>query len=254
MSLRVLTAVTVIVILFQALLALAFFAGYYWVGGWEAGALFCGGLLLLVLLPWTGSLEADYDTDGHRVSVRLSWWGRLMVQREPEPIVAGRVLGIPWRKRLKAKEPPEETEEEAEEPDEEEAVAERPSRWRAHLSGMSAQDIIRLVPVALQGIVDLLWEARELKLKVQAPTGNDFADTAIAAVVGHRGLGSLDLRCTATGERRLQVHFRIGMLRAGLAVLYLVIQARPLELALKARARKKEEESQQALAEAKEAD
>ena len=248
MPMRVLVALTVIVILSEVLLGLAFWAGYYLVGGWAGGVIFSGGLVLLVLLPWVGTLEANYDTEGHRLDMRLSWWGRLMVQRAPEPEVRAWALGIPWRKKLEAKGPPEEAEAEHAE---QEASADHHRGWRQQLGGMDLQDMTRLVPAALQALTDLLWEARELEVKVQAPTGNDLADTAIAAVVGHRGLGPLDLKCTGTGDRRVHTHFRIGMLRAGLALLYLAIQARPLQLAMKARAAHKEQDhSEQVLAEA----
>ena len=248
MPVRVLVAVTAIVVLFEALLALAFFVGYYWVGGWEAGLLLCAGLLLMILLPWLGSLEADYDTDGHRVSVRLSWWARLAAQSKPQREVKGRVLGIPWRKKLKTEKVAEQTEEQELE---EETRADQDGGWREQFRGMSVEDMTRLAPAALQALADLVWEAQELRLELHAPTGHGLADTVIAAVVGHRGLGPLDLQCTDTGDRRVRVRFRIGMLRAGLAVLYLAIQARPLHLALRSRAAHKEQEqSGQAVAEA----
>ena len=42
MCMRVLGVVALMVVLIKALLGFAFFAGYWWLGGWEAGLLLCG--------------------------------------------------------------------------------------------------------------------------------------------------------------------------------------------------------------------
>jgi len=246
MPMRVLAVVTLLILLLEVALGLAFLAGYHWVGGWDMGVLFAAALLLLLLLPWIGTLEASYDSAAQRASARLSWWGAVRVQMKPQRELQLRVLGIPWRKRFEEKKPREALEsEEAVEPDR--AEREQAPRRRAGRAGLGPDQMARLVPAALQALSDLLCEAREVKITVHSPTGSELADSALAAVVGHRGLGPLDLYCTTKGNRRVRVHYRIGMLRAGLAALYLAIQARPLELAARARAaRKADEETAQA--------
>ena len=109
-------------------------------------------------------------------------------------------------------------------------------------AGGDWEEIARLVPSGLQLVTELLCDARELQVKVQAPTGNDLADGVIAGIVGHRGVGPIDLRCIADSERRVQVHYHIGLCRAALGALYVAIQGLPWML--KRRAREKEDKGE----------
>lgn len=243
MCMRVLGVVALMVVLIEALLAFAFFAGYWWLGGWEAGLLLSGGVLLLLTAPWVGGLVVDYHSDGHRAQARLGWWGTLAFTAKPEREITIRILGIPWRKKLKAREP----EEKPDEVDEIERELRRQLRRERRAEALRKaagdwEEIARLLPSGLQLATDLLCDARELQVKVQAPTGNELADGVIAGIVGHRGVGPIDLRCTADTERRVQVHYHIGLCRAALGALYVAIQGLPWML--KRRAREKEDKGE----------
>ena len=244
MPMRVLATVTVMVLLTEALLGFAFFAGYHWLGGWETGVVLSAALLLLILLPWLGALQAQYDSADCRTRVRLGWWGAVEFRGKEEREVTIRVLGIPWRKRLEAR--PAHAEEQDEPEDQQAAEArqmergERRRRFR-EMAQQNFQEIARVTPAALQVLADMLWEAQEIRVEVNSPTGNDLADTAIAGVVAHRGLGPVDLKCSAQGERRVRVTYKIGMLRAVLTVFYLVAHAGPCSLMARIKAAKETE-------------
>ncbi len=253
---RVLGVVALMVVVIEALLGFAFFAGYWWLGGWEAGLLLSGGMLLLLTAPWVGGLVVDYDSDDHRTQARLGWWGALAFSGKPEREITIRIVGIPWHKKLKAREP----EEKPDEVDEIERELRRQLRRERRAealrkAGGDWEEIARLLPSGLQLVTELLCDARDLRVKVQAPTGNDLADGVIAGIVGHRGVGPIDLTCTADSERRVQVHYHIGLCRAALGALYVAVQGLPWML--KRRAREKEdepEEGNQASIEPKEAE
>jgi len=247
---RVLATVALIVVLLEAVLALAFFVGYWWLGGWQPGLMLLGAALLLIVLPWVGNLEVDYDSDGHRTAVRLGWWGQVNLAMKPEREIRVRLLGIPWRKKMKAKET---EEEQPEKPEPRRRHRER-ARSLMRMSLENFEDIARILPLGLHALNEIIWEARQVKVEVQSPTGNKFADAAIAGVVGHRGLRMLDLNCKATGERRVHVRYQIALLRGVLSMLYVIIQGRPWRLAASIRAAKKQEETEQGCIEPKEDD
>jgi hypothetical protein len=230
---RVLAVVALLVLVVELVVGFAFFAGYRWLGGWQPAVLLSAGVLLLMALKWMGSLDLHYDSEAGRVSIRVTWWGAVVLTTKPEREVEVRILGIPWRRRLKAKVPAEAELEEAERERRREqkhrAMRESAAHW---------PEMIPALPAGLQLLSDLLCEAREIEVKVRAPTQNELADGIIAGVVGHRGVGPLDLQCSGKGERRVQVHYRIGLLRAALCALYAGIQAGPSML--RARGRRKE--------------
>lgn len=240
---RVLAVVGLLVVLVELVVGFAFFAGYRWLGGWQPAVLLSAGVVLLMAVKWMGSLDLHYDSEAGRVTVRVTWWGAVTVTTKPEREIEVRILGIPWRRRLKAKAPEEPEAEEAE-------AAERERRREQKRRAMRESaahwpEMIPALPAGLQLLSDLLCEAREIEVKVRAPTQNELADGIIAGVVGHRGVGPLDLQCSGKGERRVQVHYRIGLLRAALCGLYAGIQAGPSMLRARRRRKEREREEQE---------
>jgi hypothetical protein len=148
--------------------------------------------------------------------MEMSWWGDVTYRWRPEGELRVRVLGIPWRKRMEEREP---------------RKKRRPRRGRMRLGRENAGQLVRVMVSGLQAGHEMLTEAEELSLEVAAPTQIDYADQAIAGVVGSRQLGPLGLSCTAHGERQFAVHYRIGLLRAALTGLYMAADARPWKLA-----------------------
>ena len=249
---RVFTAVVVLVLAVEILLGLGFLAGGYWIGGWQGGLAIAGALLLLILLPWLGELGATYDSAGQLVEAKIGWWGRFSLRRTPKPEMTIRVLGIPWRRRLERRADragktaagagKDQEKEEGARVQAPTGVAEpKKPRRRAPWSRVSPENIHdtgRMVFAALAAGNDLIWDAREVHLRVEAPTGQRLPDRIIAQVVGHRGVGPLDIvagegASDPEGEsrRRIQVRYRIGMFRAGAIALTMVAQGGALRFA-----------------------
>lgn len=228
MPMRVFAVAALILLLLEAVLLLAFLAGFYWLGGWLPGVLLCAVVFLLLLLPWLGDLVVHYESAAGRVAVRMSWWGHMTYQGKPDRELRIRVLGIPWRKRMEERKP-------KEKPDVEPEVAQearRRRRWGMMRWGrQNVEQLIRLLLTGLQAGHEMLCASKELRVRVGAPTQISYADQAIAGAVGRRRLGPLELRCAADGERRVTVHYRIGLLRAALTGLCVAAQAKPWKLA-----------------------
>ncbi len=217
---RVLATVAVILIILEAVLALAFWGGWVWIGGWSGGVILLVSALLLLALPWIGDLHIHYDSVNNQTEVRLSWWGRLTLQTKPTREIRGRVFLIPWRRKLKKK--ARVTRRECE-----------PERGRK-LVGWGTDKfypVVRALLAVLQATHQLLWESREFSVYVQAPTQIEPADRTIAGLVGARTLGPLDFSCSGQGERRVRVHYQTGLLQGALTLLYMYLQGRPRALA-----------------------
>jgi hypothetical protein len=90
--------------------------------------------------------------------------------------------------------------------------------------------VIRLLLAALQAGHALLWGAKELQVKVQSPVQYEWADLALASIIRERKVGPVDLQYTASGKRRLRVHYRTAMLNAGLLGLAFLAEGRPRRL------------------------
>lgn len=215
--------VALVLILLEVVLVLAFWGGWVWIGGWPGGVILLAGVSLLLALPWVGDLQIDYDTTTNETDLRLSWWGRLTLQTKPLRELRGRVLGIPWRRKLGAKERKARHKER-------ERRAERGRKLLRWATG-NFDPVVRALLAALQAAHELLWESRELTVYVQAPTQIEAADRIITGLVGARIVGPLDLRSAGKGERRVRVHYQIGLLRATLTLLYAFLQGRPRALA-----------------------
>jgi hypothetical protein len=217
-----------LVLLLEALLIAAFFAGYVWWGGWRAGLLCSAFLLVLVCLPWLGDLELDYDSGSGRLRVVIGWWGRVTSEgRSATPQL--RVLGVTFRSR-RVKPAPSKPASVPELPSPPATPRLQKARETAGWAGENLDSVIRLFLAALQAGHELLWGAKELQVRVQSPVQTDWADQALASIIGERQVGPVDLHCTASGKRRIRVHYRTGMLNAGLLGLALVADGRPRRL------------------------
>ena len=212
--------------LLEALLALAFLAGFFWCGGWRAGLLCSASLLVLICLPWLGDLELDYDSRPGRLRLVLGWWGLVTSESSSTPPQL-RLLGI--RFRPKRRKPSAPSSEPPETPAETPAPFER-ARDSAGWASENFDSLVRLLLAALQASHELLWGAKELQLKVQSPVQYEWADLALAALIRERKVGPVDLQCTALGPRRIKVHYRAAMLNAALIALAFAADGRPRRL------------------------
>jgi len=256
---RMTAAVAVGVLILEALLAGAFLLGFYWLGGWRWGLLFSGALLLLLVLPWLGELKVVFDSAGPRGAAKIGWWGRVsFAQRQSATDLVVRILGIPIRRRIEHKQPPEKRAEQKAEKEEREVppefepaavkgvteerareAAESPTKparqkvaiWQ-RIDSKTAEGLCRVIGSGLGASCELIWGAEEIRVSVQDPTKNAMADTAIEQVFGRRQVGPADVS-VVTGERdrRVRAVYRIGLLRMVLAGAQVVIDGRVLQLA-----------------------
>jgi len=219
---RVFTAVTLWVLAVELLLGLGFVLGYYWLGGWQMGLLVAGVVLLLLVLPWLGELQGEYDSRSGQLCARVGWWGRVRYHRGPPALIELRLCGIPWRRRLDragdAKRAAAPAAPQAE-------PAPRRRTWQ--LPPERAGDLGRALWAALGAGHDLLWDARRVYVQIDAPTQHQTPDQILARVFGHRGLDPLELKLTADEQRRrVQVRYRVGLFRAAVTALCAACQAR----------------------------
>lgn len=258
---RMAGAVTLGVLIIEILLVGAFLLGFFWLDGWQWGMLFAAVMLLLIVLPWVGELKLVFDSAGPRGAVRVGWWGRasFAIAAEETRLLV-RVLGIPIRRRFPSKpkeEPPKkpETAETAPPPEPAEGVpreevpvtegrtaeevaeetpkAERPDRARklsrlaSRLDSETIEAGCRVLGSALGATCELVWGAEEIRVGVQDPVEQSLADSALEQVIGCREVGPLELSVsTGSGERRIWAIYRIGLLRAALAGVQMVIDGR----------------------------
>jgi len=243
---RMAGAVTIGIVIIEALLAGAFLLGFFWLGGWQWGLLFVGLMLLLIALPWMGELKMVFDSVGPRGAARVGWWARVsFAVGESATQVVIRVLGIPIRRRI-PKKPAEKTEPEPEAeatPDEAEPVAEEAPAaepvekaakatklWR-RIDSETIEGVCRALGSALGATCELVWGADEIRVSVQDPAGQAMADSALEQVIGCRQVGPLHVTVTSgPGERRVRAVYRIGLLRAMLAGAQMAIDGRLPEL------------------------
>lgn len=218
---RVLLTVALLLLFLEAVLAFACFAGWQWLGGWPWGAVLVAGVVLLLVAPWVGELRVEFDSQAGAASARLGWWGTARFTQQPQEIRA-RLFGIPFRLRPRPKK--------KQEAEPAEKTLEKPPRPTARRRGPDVQAVVRAAPAGLQLLLDLLLEAREVSVQVRAPSGVTYVDAALSGAVGRREWGPWDVTVAGTGERRVAVRYRIGLLRATLAVLYAVVQGRPWRL------------------------
>ncbi len=217
---RVLTAVALTLLLLEAVLAGACCAGYWWLGGGWGGTALVVAVVLLIVGPWLGDLCVDFDSRPAKLEVRVAWWAAMRMNLKTQE-GRFRFLFISWRTQAKGRAKPK--------PKPAPTEAEKPARLdRARTIGRHAGGLTRMALAALQALFTLLGEARELRLRVQSPTEIDTLDRVLAGVVQSQEIGPLDLSLATGGKRRIEAHYRIGLLRAFLAAWYAYLEGRPV--------------------------
>lgn len=260
---RMAGAVTLGILIIEALLAGAFILGFYWLDGIQWGLLFSGVMLLLIVLPWLGELKVVFDSVGPRGALKVGWWGRVsFARREDGSHVLVRVLGIPIRRRIEKKrehaeetareerEPPPEFEpaaaeglaaEAAPEPAEVKVKGARPSWWK-RIDSETIEGFCRVIASGLGATCELVWGADEIRVSVQDPTEREAADAVIEQVFGRRQAGPADITLShGPCERRIRAVYRIGLLRAVLAGAQVLIDGRVPQFARQMKKQKREE-------------
>jgi len=220
---RMAGAVTLGILIIEALLGGAFALGYYWLDGVQWGLLFSGVMLLLIVLPWPGELKVVFDSNGPKGAVRVGWWGRAsFARRGTATQLVVRVLGIPIRRRIEdTKTEPEtgdaEEPEQAEAPPEFEPAAEeglaeertpeaevdegtedesRPAWWK-RLDSETIEGGCRVIGSSLGATCELVWGAEEIRISVRDPAEHALADTALEQIFGRREIGPADVTITS---------------------------------------------------------
>jgi len=221
---RFFIAVALIILVCELILAAAFLAGYFWLGGWGPGLLLLGGVLLLLILPWIGEAAVEYDSAAGQATVRLGWWGGLTFRQRPETEVRGRFFLIPWRSKKPSKPKPE--------PTEDSVGVQRPRRaWRlprfSLFRAINAKQLLGLLLALGQTAHELFWGARYFSIDVEAPTQNQLADSALRNLVGCRTWGPLEFQLGDSGARRVRVRYRIALVLAAVAGLRVLVEGRP---------------------------
>jgi hypothetical protein len=217
-----------LMLLIEAVLALAFWAGSVWLGGvlaWPwGGVVLAAAVLLLMVVLLAGDLEIDFDSDGRRLDLRFGWLARVTSrEREDEPgrITRTRVLFVAWTRHA------------AETP----APARgrrargsggdgRHSSW-IHRIGDAAEPMSRALSAAAPALHELVWNSREMTLRVESPTQIGIADRALAGIIGSRRFGPLEIRFGAGAEHALKARYRIRLYRAALTAMAAFVQGRP---------------------------
>jgi len=244
-------AVTLIILAIELVLALGFVAGLFWLGGWPGGLLIAGVALLLLVIGWAGELAVRFDSREPAAAVRVGWWGRVTLHTGADvSYVTVRVLGIPWRRRLEKKPGEEEADtREAETVQEAAAEPRKETRGQGLLGQIDAESIEGWLRAALSGLAtanDLLWSARELRVWIEGPIQRQAADRALERLFGRRAVGPADVEIVqGEGQRRVRIRYRIGLLRAALAGLQLMVDGRPMAVMRMAKKHRAEEGEQE---------
>src|SRR5262245_17939954 len=215
---RLIWIVALGVLAFEIILALAFWAGWAWIGGWPGGLGLLALALVLMILPWLGDLSVDVDSEIAKADVGLGWIGRFTRSGEPKRETRMRFLFFHWTQRDGAPR---------------KKKRKKPARVQGRRRGRvgtvldSVPPIFRMVSAAGQALVDLALEAHEFSVEVQSPTPLQRANTALAGFIGTRQLGPLRLQVSGRGERAFRLRYRIKFARAAAIALSALVQARP---------------------------
>ena len=218
---RVFLTAAILLLIDEAIIGLAFLAGYHWWGGVLRGLLTAAAVIIVGIAPWIGDLVIDFDSASRSGVVRLAWWGRVSLQMGGPRTVRISFLGIPIRRIAQKPEEP------------------RPRRviksqriLRRRMWRWLQRNLERIVPPLLAAghlAHAFFWDAREIDLTLQSPTQFTLADQMIAKLIGSPKLGTLQLHCLYPGKRRIAFHYRIGLLRIFVAAVVALAQARPLK-------------------------
>ena len=221
---RVIAAGALGALALEALLALAFWGGWAWLGGATGGFAAAAVLAIALALLAAGDVEVVHDSGVGLSDVRLGWLARITRRSRGPGGTAEtriRVLCVAWTQRdgagrARPGRPPRTPRRAIE-------------RLRALRDG--AEPAARALTAAAPALHDLMWDARELSVRVQSPTRLAFADRALARWIGHRRLGPADIRFADGETREFAVRYRIGLARAALTLIAATVQAQPQRLA-----------------------
>lgn len=213
---RIFWAMVLAVLLAESLLALAFWAGYTWLGGLLPGLLLAAALLLLLVLPWLGEVRVAYDSQAQEIRVKVSWWASALVRLAEERELRLRLLGLPLRRKL-GRRPPEKT-------------GAAPPAGRPGTSRNLLPQLTRFALAALEAANEVAWATKELTVIANAPAQSEVLDQVIAGALGTRATGPLTLQVRPEGRRRLQVRYRIGLFTLASAALFVLLQGRARRL------------------------
>ena len=240
---RVFLTAAILLLIGEAIIGLAFLAGYHWWGGALRGLLVAAVAAIIMIAPWIGDLVIDFDSASGKGVIRLSWWGKVMLQVSAPPSARICLLGICIKRVTRRPEKP---------PRPKRAVKSQ-RMLRRRMWRWLRRSLRDLVPPVLAGshlAHVFLWEAREIELTTQSPTQFSLADQMIAKIIGSPRLGgsaprrlqpgregkaaakpqpgTLQLRFLYPRKRRIVFHYRIGLFRISAAAAVALAQARPL--------------------------
>ena len=214
---RTILAGALVALLVELILALAFWAGWAWLGsalgGAWGGALMTAIAAIVLALAGSGDLEVDFDSAVGRTDVRCGRLARVVSGATPQGSglrLRIRILFVSWTRDL----PPA-----------------RAGGGRSMARGLDAETLSRLISAAVPALNDLFWESRELSLVVRAPTGMRVADQVLVGLVGERRFGPAKLSVAGGEKRAVSIHYRIPLYRAALTFLAAFAQAQPQRLA-----------------------
>jgi hypothetical protein len=218
---RALLLGAVLALLLETALALAFWAGAAWLGGllpwpWD-GVAMAVAVAAAITVVLAGDLDAAYDSDRHRLDLRLGWLARRQSSdREDGPgrVTRTRILFVIWTAR---------TDRPA--GDGTRAIAARRSVF-ARLAA-AAEPLSRALAGAAPALHELTWHAREMRIRVESPTRVTIADRALAALIGQRRFGPLEIQFGEGGERAIRARYRVRLYRAVLVALAMFAEGRP---------------------------
>ena len=225
---RALGAGVLLTLVVQVLLALAFWAGTSWLGRWLVwpwgGVVLAAAALGALAALFAGDLEVEFDSADRRLDLRLGWVARITSrEREDEVgrITRTRILFVSWTRRTAQKPAPSRARRErgTGEPDEH-------SSWLTRLRA-SAEPLSRALTAAAPALHDLVWNSREISLRVESPTQIGIADRALAGILGNRRFGPLDIRFGTSDEHALVARYRVRLYRAAFTALAAFVQGRP---------------------------
>lgn len=223
---RVFWVSAVVVMLVEALLGLAFWAGYVWLGGLVPGLLLAAAVLILLILPWVGEVRLAYDSQAQEVRVKVSWWASALVRLSGERELRVRLLGLPLRRQQLAKP---------------QAPTPAPPA-EVDLVGWARRnlcDLMRLALAALQGTNEIARGTKQLTVIANAPTRYDVLDQVIAGAVGTRSAGPVTLQVRPEGPHRVQIRYCVGLCTLLSAGLFVLIQGRARKLSRSLKAARK---------------
>jgi hypothetical protein len=222
---RALLLGALLALLLETVLALAFWAGAAWLGGllpwpWDGVAMAIAAAAAMAAVM-AGDLDIAYDSDRHRLDLRLGWLARRQSSdREDGPgrLTRMRILFVSWTART-----------DRTSNDEERATAQHAATRRPLFARLAAaaEPLSRALAGAAPALHELTWHAREMRIRVESPTRVTIADRALAALIGQRRFGPLEIQFGEGGERAIRARYRVRLYRAVLVALAMFAEGRP---------------------------